>query len=433
MGSTSQQSTSFGISTDVNASVIVGYNCAQMLAQGQSNTMIGYGAAQSSVTGNGNCVYGYSAAKMCAGTNNVYIGSMVVPLVSSGNNNLVAGSRAAPSLRYGSRNVVLGTGADTDNADTSDAVAIGGNGCIAGTRSTSIGSSAIATGIDSIAVGSSATAVGDGSFSIAGRLCGSFLAGNAGGADTYAVKVAASDAFLLGNGAALGFCPRTGASSKENESASWVIHLSTPTDPGSSNCDLEILSSTGTSIRFGNEFVPGVLDFTAQHSCRYIKDSLAPPAEECSSLAGHLVIATGRYVRPINVDDAVPCVELADTASDPRVFGVISGTQRPAGTFTLGHMTFCCANGKEKDDDYDDDCVVVTVNSAGEGGIWVCDEGGPIRNGDLLVSSSEVRGMAMRQPGPAVVCAATAAKATCDCDFDAGLTKTKLIGCVYKF
>ena len=79
-------------------------------------------------------------------------------------------------------------------------------------------------------------------------------------------------------------------------------------------------------------------------------------------------------------------------------------------------------------------------HAAGEGGIWVCDEGGPLRNGDLVVSASRVPGMAMRQPDPHVVGPATAAKVTCDCSFDepdavaaAPGVRARLVGCVYRF
>ena len=68
------------------------------------------------------------------------------------------------------------------------------------------------------------------------------------------------------------------------------------------------------------------------------------------------------------------------------------------------------------------------INSIGEGGIKVCNEGGNIENGDLLCSSSKT-GLAMKQEDD-LVRNYTIGKATMDYNFNSD-TETKLIGCVY--
>ena len=60
-----------------------------------------------------------------------------------------------------------------------------------------------------------------------------------------------------------------------------------------------------------------------------------------------------------------------------------------------------------------------SVNSIGEGGIWICSEGGNLENGDYITTSS-VKGYGMKQPDD-ILHNYTVAKITSDCDF----TKTR--------
>lgn len=406
-----------GITTDVNNSVIIGFNCGAKLASGQCNTLVGYNAAQNSTSGNKNCVYGYAAARGCAGAGNVYVGSAVAPSVGSAYGNTAVGSDAGKSMRSGTANVVLGSSADV-KGDASYAVAVGSTAS-AGNQATCVGYGAAASGMDAVAIGRAVSVTGDGCFSVADRIKGFFMNNNSGGQDTYVVE-ANADVLQIPGGGALTLCP------DGSHSAAWAVQL----DGSDSNADLVMRSAAGATVRFGNEFVPGVLDFTGQHCC--------PIRGTGGDLAGRIVVATGEYARPVTADDAVPVVELSRLPGDPRVFGVISALQRPRGTYRVGHLTFVVDPTKQpavSEGDMD-----VTLNAAGEGGIWVCDEGGALRNGDLVVSSSRVPGMAMRQPGPHVVCPATAAKLTCDCDFtepDAidveNGSRARLVGCVYRF
>jgi hypothetical protein len=214
-------------------------------------------------------------------------------------------------------------------------------------------------------------------------------------------------------------------------------------------------SANGAAVRFVDDFVPGVLDFTAQHRCdsfegeRQGRGSPRFPGLGCTppEPIGRLVVATGAYshrdggTEP-TVDEAVPVVALCTVARDPRVFGVVSAVSDTSGppvagragragragpVYRLGNLAFHVEDVRTRGGGR-----LLTVNAAGEGGICVCDENGPIRAGDLLVSSGTVPGAAMRQ-GDDVVRACTAAKATCDCDFLGADPGVRLVGCVYKF
>jgi hypothetical protein len=149
------------------------------------------------------------------------------------------------------------------------------------------------------------------------------------------------------------------------------------------------------------------------------------------------VIATGKYKATSGgtaptADEAVPVVVLATKPMDPRVFGVLSGDS--VGEYRFGHLVFQRGG--------DDATPFVVVNSAGEGGIWVSNENGAIRNGDLVTTGSSVPGVAIKQLDD-IVRSYTCAKITCDCDFYDDVPgpvveygehgRMCLLGCVYRF
>jgi hypothetical protein len=459
--------------TSANGSLSVGQNCAP-LNTSVGNTFVGFSVASRSLRGGANTAFGSSIAPSLAGDSNVYVGVAAAPAATYAAGNVVVGAAAAAALALGTNNVVVGASAapagPAGGGDPTAAVAVGA-GAVASSSATSVGASASARGAASVALGAGAVADGTGHFSLAGRVEGYFSSAGAQGAaagsayfayDTYAVQVNA-DVLKVANGGALAFCPRGGggsnvsslASSATNATPAWTLQLASPRPSAartSGALDLALQSSSGASVRFVDDFVPGLLDFTAQHRCR-ASPPLRPPipeaatgaedaqtqtgAEADSDASGLLVVATGRYAGACSlgacslgaaptVDEAVPVVALARRAYDPRVFGVVSalpasaapgvgggGGGRATTAFRLGNLAF---------DVPDTRSGVVVVNAAGEGGMWVSDENGPIANGDLLVSSAELPGYAMRQGGPGaapagVVCACTAAKATCDCPF----------------
>jgi hypothetical protein len=203
-------------------------------------------------------------------------------------------------------------------------------------------------------------------------------------------------------------------------------------------------SSTGSILRFGDDFQPEQLNFTGKHRC--VMNNLQQVKNEM--LVGRIVYATGDYMNldsknDISIDESIPIIELCEQHKDKRVFGVISSIEEPSEqrSYRLGNLEMLL---KKNEDD-----IRVIVNSVGEGGIWVCNINGCLKNGDLI-TSSQVPGFGMKQDDD-IIHSYTVAKITCDCDFDSQITyckwrpttiefthvnvtyKVAFVGCVYKF
>lgn len=194
--------------------------------------------------------------------------------------------------------------------------------------------------------------------------------------------------------------------------------------------------SEGIETTF-TDFIPGQLNFTGQHRCSYCNnvDLFFDDAhrEEMKSFSGYIVSSTGKYSDlndedSINIDDAIPIVELSTKAHDKRAFGVISCDEDTAFPDDMNRRSFQVGTLKFKTR-YNKKSTKIIVNSVGEGGIWVCDQNGDIQNGDLIVTS-DTPGVGMRQEDD-LIRSCTVAKATCDSDF-ASSSKC-FIGCTYKF
>ncbi|KAL6744681.1 hypothetical protein V8C86DRAFT_3170080 [Haematococcus lacustris] len=319
---------------------------------------------------------------------------------------VVVGAEAGRTCAAGWCNVVVGHRANVWLASDGCATAVGA-GASAGAGAASFGCRASARGSSALALGRDAIAAGDGAFSVAGRVTGGFLDPAPGPVATYGVSVDA-DVLRL-RGAALAMCDAGAPADAPVSGARWLMAL----EPDGGGLVLRCARPGGACVRFTDEFLPGLLNFTGQHRCAVEGEVRGDDASGC------VVVATGRYLDLSGApglaggaDEAVPVVTLARTPHDPRVFGVISDWEAagPVREWALGGVRFAvprAPSGRRR----------AVINSAGEGWIRVCDEGGgSIRNGDLLTSSS-VPGLAMRQRDDAVR-ACTVAKATCDCDFD---------------
>ena len=202
----------------------------------------------------------------------------------------------------------------------------------------------------------------------------------------------------------------------------------------SNSSDLVMVSNNGTMISFCDNFEPGVLNFTGKHRC-----ATAMPAVNPEDLIGRIVVSTGSYKNlqnqaVISMDEAIPVVTLASSHADPRVFGVIGGVEEEMTSrrsFKVGNLQFT------QDKDVIDNRLI--IHSVGEGALWVCDEAGPLKNGDLIVSGPE--GYGVRQADD-LIRNSTVAKITCDCDFSLDSTvyrceslengrRRALVGCLY--
>jgi hypothetical protein len=128
-----------------------------------------------------------------------------------------------------------------------------------------------------------------------------------------------------------------------------------------------------------------IVPFTGAHQ-------VAPlPHSDPSSrkrLAGRILVSTGRMYQT-SLSHTIPNARLSMIPSDKRAYGVYNPSPN-------GHLPL--------------------VNAVGEGGIWVCDENGPLAVGDMIVTSS-LAGYGMRQADGRLR-ASTVGKALMGCDFE---------------
>jgi hypothetical protein len=217
----------------------------------------------------------------------------------------------------------------------------------------------------------------------------------------------------------------------------WDVYLH---NYGRSNTsDLVLRSRNNTMITFTDDFSTEVLNFTGKHRCSRGPQCIVD-GYNISNYMGKIVVSTGKYCDlhgqdQIHIDEALPIVEVSRRRYDARVFGVIGGIEQAdeSRCFQIGNVKFGVL--KKKND------VKLIINSHGEGGIWVCDENGLLKNGDLIAASS-IPGFGMKQQRMSkTISSYTVAKITCDCDFTTKaqeffyrgkIFKKQFVGCVYK-
>lgn len=452
------------------------------LVNNLKNAVIGSGACTKNITGTENTVFGTSALSLSTGGSGIVaVGAYAAPLVGASDGAIFIGDRVAPALLSGFDSVVIGCSAGFNIISADGCVLIGpdsgttlaGDGSI--TDVIGIGSKTAVSGLGAICLGASASSTGDGAISIGynnihsslhGVTVGSFC--NNTGADSIVIgcglRASQSDSLKIVAGTGLGTIniqnllmggpsttggmdvrlatptgtlllgsargTRVTGGMSADAIASPSVSVTSPTSAWklalAPDSDLSLTSTNGTQVTFCDDFVPGVLNFTAQHRCVMSACTSLPPTP------GSIVVATGSFegldgsLTP-TIDEAIPVVALSSSARDPRVFGVVSRTETCTHshrrTFRVGSMSFSIPRPLKETQGR------VIVNSGGEGGILVCDSNGPIQNGDLI-TSSPVEGVGMRQ-GDDSVRAYTIAKATSACDFRAAPQGLALIGCVY--
>lgn len=430
-----EASTTGSLTFTLNGDIYIGQNTGTT-QDGSNNTIVG-NEAGTGITSSaaGNSILGAGVGPTMDGVNNSYIGYSCARNALYSVNNVAIGALAADGFTQGSNNVFVGASTaryiDVRHPYVLRGTCLGDGARIAGCNCVSLGASAIASGLENVAIGSGVSAVsGNGGFSIMDRLVGAYVTSHPNGMDTYATQVRC-DMLQMPRGSAVGFMNETSLNALSTD-ASWMLQLD--------GDDLVFKSKNGTRIRLVDDFYAGVLDYTAQHHCCF-DASDKDRVEDSIGWKGRVVVASGGYVRGApGIGDAVPTVELSTRDHDPRVLGVIDHVTRDRGS-RIGHFKFeKCFKG-------DGEGWMVVVNSSGDGGILVSDENGPISNGDLLVTSSLLPGIAMRQSDLSYT-SATVAKATCDCDFsDDGspnevtimhtargikAQRVCLIGCIYK-
>ena len=146
-----------------------------------------------------------------------------------------------------------------------------------------------------------------------------------------------------------------------------------------------------------------VINFTGQH--RTIVKLTNP-----LSRYGYIVSATDEYYKKknkksIDIIESLPIVELSKTIKDKKVFGVISDKVEVNVKIENHYET--------------------SINSIGEGAIWVCDINGNLENGDYI-TSSVIPGVGMKQDDD-LLHNYTVGKITMDCDFNPEYVEVKRI------
>lgn len=481
--------------TNTRMNAVIGAGAASKNITGQENTIFGSQALYGNTIGSALVAFGcLSASNLQTGSGAVFVGNRVAPSLRTCSDSIFVGHAAGSNTLSAESCVVLGpnSGVGTPSQTLIDVVSVGSRCVSDGTGGTLIGSCSSASGDAFICIGycnihHAARGITVGT--CCSNTCsdsiviGNNLGYNTGGSNNLTIIAghgtgrlniqniltgqpntsnSAYDLQLATPSGSISLIAPTGVVASGGMSAqtfttpsitisppalsspsilsslvsktSWNISLATPTP--ASGTDLLLESSNGTQVTFCDDFVPGVLNFTAQHRCALLHTSDVP------LLPGSLVVTTGAYLGldgsdlP-SINESVPVVAPSQHARDPTVFGVVScheeidPSQRRV--FRVGSLGFSLPRHP------DERLSRVVVNAGGEGGILVCDANGPIMNGDLLTSSDCI-GLAMRQ-GDDLVRSSTIAKATCACDFKRSMTETGmcergekmgvLIGCVY--
>lgn len=185
---------------------------------------------------------------------------------------------------------------------------------------------------------------------------------------------------------------------------SGVTGLSTDGGPG----------VDGSGVTYAFYATAGVYGpFTGSHDGLLAKSEEIEPGD---------VVVTAEIVARHGVSDTLRRVVKSSAANDPSAIGVLA-TRRSIDPIHTRFAALPDGPSPSMIEAFDH----AVFNGVGEGQINVCGQGGPIRRGDLLVTS-DVPGKAMRQADD-LMRAATIAKA--DEDADLGPADVAMIACIY--
>jgi hypothetical protein len=193
-----------------------------------------------------------------------------------------------------------------------------------------------------------------------------------------------------------------------------TITISFTISSGFSNQYLDI-----TNFDFTFDVSKLITNFTGQHHNYSVTNDIN------ENLKGFTVVATGNYrnsiydyndciASNITINESLPVVDLSKKSYDKRVFGVISDKDDTTNIREQKNGAFVTSIEVFSED------RPLTINSLGEGAIWVCNVNGIIENGDYLVSSP-IPGISMKQSDD-LLHNYTVAKSTMDCNFSKEVT-----------
>ena len=188
--------------------------------------------------------------------------------------------------------------------------------------------------------------------------------------------------------------------------------------------DANLIDENGNTVQGNNlKFVfessasgAAIISFTASHQCTYDK----PYSTSDEGLI--VMIDSSKPYFNINeqlkpsISDSIPHITTCNIEKSKKVIVVVSGVF--SGNCTTGAIQspidFIYKHHER-----------VSINSIGEGGIWVCNKYGTFECGDLITSTS-VPGYGAKQDNE-FLCNYTVGKITCDCDFSLSLMKKQKV------
>lgn len=389
---------------------------------------IGSLSGRSLLDTNNNITIGYHAMKTSSSsTKNIIIGSNASSLSEQLHESVVIGNNSGTNLN-GRRNIVIGNESLDQTALTNDVIAIGAHSSSNGSSSILIGNEILTIGNENMILGKSLQIIGSNNIvlctsSFARDMNNTILIGNESHTHVNIANVLQIHENTL-------YCDvdiiidksmEVNLTSLFRSSASFDDHVAF-------NDDIYIKSTWTISchddgalhfksdkayVIFDEVFEAGVLNFTGQHRCMFKANGID------DDIIGKVVVCTGSYYNSDaskfpTINESLPVVTLCSNKADKRVLGVVSSK---CATFKIGNISFLQKFNDE----------VITVNSSGEGGMWVCDENGPFEVGDLIMSSNRV-GYGCKQLDD-ILRNYTIGKITCSCDFQE--SSVAFVGCIY--
>ncbi len=217
----------------------------------------------------------------------------------------------------------------------------------------------------------------------------------------------------------------------------FMVGNGSPSGIGSSDYGWAFAQNNATGKRYYQ--LSSTSFFTGQHC---VKSNDVTP-QNIYDYIGRIVCATGTYIKPIEIDEALPNVELSSKYKQKNVFGIVCNIN----TWNNGNVDYIDAlNNGWSSGLVDDECIL--VNSIGEGSIWVVSEiledvfgvktiVDPIENGDYI-TTSDVIGFGCLQKEP-TLCNFTVAKITQDetfndaeeFEYNGKIYRKAFVGCTY--
>jgi hypothetical protein len=214
------------------------------------------------------------------------------------------------------------------------------------------------------------------------------------------------------------------------------IHTTSPSQPLDINGNTRMRSflyDSNNALAGADEFLTddagGVIwatvpaAFTGHHKTFPIDKTLLEYSASINDYIGKIVVSSGENIdewyesgsKAIRISDAWLQIHLANEEYDKKVFGVISGISKKRvfyvdGEIFTGSILPTGSNIVSQSNEF------LSVNSVGEGAMWVCDCSGSIENGDYITTST-IDGLGMKQNDD-LLHNYTVAKVTIDCNFD---------------